>query len=116
MRSIRASGRSCDRPLALDSPLVRVVERRRSSRMLPSVISGACHTETKSMHSNEYYRLHATCFVMARQSELTDMRTRWLNMAQACLELANADEVQRGAASRVAGSKLARKKKLEDVH
>jgi len=67
------------------------------------------------MHSHEYYRLHATCFVMARQSELTDMQTRWLNMAQACLELANADEMQRGAASRVAGSKLARKKKLEDV-
>jgi hypothetical protein len=63
------------------------------------------------MHSDEYYRLHTTCFVMARQSDLADMRTRWLNMAQACLKLANADGMQRGA-----GSKLARKKKLEDVH
>jgi hypothetical protein len=42
------------------------------------------------LRSDEYYRLQAACFVMARQSDLPEMRTRWLNMAQACLKLANA--------------------------
>jgi hypothetical protein len=74
------------------------------------------NNKAKSMHSDEYYRLHTTRFVMARQSDLADMRTRWLNMAQDCLKLANTDGMQRGTASRVAGSKLARKRKLEGVH
>jgi hypothetical protein len=72
--------------------------------------------EAKSMHSNEYYRLHATCFVMARQSDLADMRTRWLNMAQACLKLANADGIQRKRRHESRVLNWQREKKLEDVH
>jgi hypothetical protein len=53
------------------------------------------NNKAKSMHSDEYYRLHTTCSVMAWQSDLADVRTRWLNMAQACLKLANTDGMQR---------------------
>jgi hypothetical protein len=64
-------------------------------------------TKAKSMYSDEYYRLHITCFVMARQSDLADVRTRGLNMAQACLKLANTDGMQVASGSR--------KRKLEGV-
>ena len=33
------------------------------------------------MHSDEYRRLHAVCLTMAQQSNLPDLRARWLALA-----------------------------------
>jgi hypothetical protein len=40
------------------------------------------------MHSDEYRRLHAAFLAMAEQSDLPDVQTRWLTLAQACFGLA----------------------------
>jgi hypothetical protein len=36
------------------------------------------------MHSDEYRRLSATCLVMAGQSNLPEVRARWLTLAKDC--------------------------------
>ena len=36
------------------------------------------------MHSDEYSRLSAACLVMAGQSNLPDVRARWLTLAKDC--------------------------------
>jgi hypothetical protein len=36
------------------------------------------------MDSDEYRRLYATCLTMAKQSDLPDVRARWLTLAKGC--------------------------------
>jgi hypothetical protein len=36
------------------------------------------------MHSDEYRRLYAACLTMANQSNLPDVRARWLTLAKDC--------------------------------
>jgi hypothetical protein len=36
------------------------------------------------MDSDEYRRLYATCLTMANQSNLPDVRARWLTLAKDC--------------------------------
>jgi hypothetical protein len=39
------------------------------------------------VHSDEYSRLSAACLVMAGQSNLPDVRARWLTLAKDCKDL-----------------------------
>ena len=46
-------------------------------------------TMESSMGPDEYRRLHAVCLDLADQSNVPDVRLRWLTMAQGWIELAN---------------------------
>ena len=39
------------------------------------------------MHTDDYRRLYATCLTMAEQSNLPDVRARWLALAKDCKDL-----------------------------
>jgi hypothetical protein len=43
--------------------------------------------EGKLTHSDEYRRLYATCLAMAEQSNLPEVRARWLALAKDCKDL-----------------------------
>ena len=48
------------------------------------------------MQPDEYRRLHATCLTMAEQSNLPDVRARWLVLAKECEGLLESSSVTKG--------------------
>jgi hypothetical protein len=57
-----------------------------------------------TMGPDEYRRLHAVCLDLADQSNVADVRLRWLTMAQGWIELAN--ELPQGQPTRLADSNV----------
>jgi hypothetical protein len=51
------------------------------------------------MQPDEYRRLHATCLQMAEQSNLPDVRARWLALAKDCKNLLGGSSNERRSKS-----------------
>jgi hypothetical protein len=55
--------------------------------LLDIILVDGVRAEAKLTHSDEYRRLYATCLAMAKQSNLPEVRARWLTLAKDCKDL-----------------------------
>ena len=55
--------------------------------LLDIILVDGVRAEAKLTHSDEYRRLYATCLAMAEQSNLPEVRARWLTLAKDCKDL-----------------------------
>jgi hypothetical protein len=69
--------------VAISSGIFLLMERSG----MRSMSDGGVKRET--MGPDEYRRLHAVCLDLADQSNVPNIRVRWLTMAQGWIELAN---------------------------
>ena len=67
--------------------------------LLDIILVDGVRAEAKLTHSDEYRRLYATCLAMAEQSNLPEVRARWLALAKDCKDLLGPSATERRSKS-----------------